>query len=107
MRAQVLVRPATKTGGRLRRLVLGGALAALLAMGALGAGAGVGGDPSQWGVTAGDPSQWGLAGPTSLNDPPPMSLTPPNGNPKTALNFTKVEYKNIPMSGLNFAKIEF
>ena len=44
------------TVGRLRRLVLGGALAMLLAVGAIGAD--VQGDPSQWGVTAGDPSQW-------------------------------------------------
>ena len=77
--------------GRVKRLVLGGALAALLAAGA--AGAGVQSDPSQWGVTAGDPSQWGRASrPTTTDDP------------QTALNFTKIEYKT---SALNYTKIEY
>ena len=98
----------TKHGisGKLRHLVLGGTLAVLLALGA--AGAGVAGDPSQWGVVAGDPSQWGLASrPTTTKDP------------QTALNFTKIEYKNSalnytrvvheykPQTALNFTKIEF
>jgi hypothetical protein len=52
---------------RLKRLALVGAFAALLALGA--AGAGVAGDPSQWVAVAGDPSQWGLGGPTTINDP--------------------------------------
>ena len=99
------------TTSTLKRLVLGGALAALLAVGA--AGAGVAGDPSQWGVTAGDPSQWGqvagdpsqwgLAGPTTTRDPQEACGTGAN-DPQTALNFTKVEHKT---SSLNFAKIEF
>jgi hypothetical protein len=85
--------------GKLKRLVLGGTLAALLAIGI--GGSGVAGDPSQWGRTAGDPSQWGRGA-------------------HQALNFTKIEYKNsakvnpqdlhITMGAnqaLNFAKIEF
>jgi hypothetical protein len=86
---------------RLKQLVLGGALAALLAVGA--AGSGVAGDPSQWGLTAGDPSQWGRG-------------------TQQALNFTKIEFKtgakgspqdlHVTMSApqaisINFAKIEF
>jgi hypothetical protein len=51
---------------RLKQLALVGACAALLALGA--AGAGVAGDPSQWVAVAGDPSQWGLAGPAIVND---------------------------------------
>ena len=50
------MRESRSTVGRLRRFVLGGAFAALLAVGAVGAD--VQGDPSQWGVTGGDPSQW-------------------------------------------------
>jgi hypothetical protein len=53
---EAMMRASQSTIGRLRRLVLGGAFAALLALGV--AGADVQGDPSQWGVTAGDPSQW-------------------------------------------------
>jgi hypothetical protein len=63
---------------RLKQLALVGAFAALLALGA--AGAGVAGDPSQWIAVAGDPSQWGLAGPTTLNDP------------QTAFAFSKIEF---------------
>ena len=64
---------------RLKQLILGGALAALLTCGA--GGSGVAGDPWQWGLTAGDPSQWGRGA-------------------HTALNFTKVEYKNSAKGNL-------
>lgn len=76
---------------RLRRLAIGGALAALLAAGALGMG--VAGDPSQWGVTAGDPSQWGQV----AGDPSQWGAA---ADDHTALNFTKIEMS------LNFAKIQ-
>ena len=77
-------------GRRLQRLALGGALAALLALGA--AGVGVQGDPSQWGMVAGDPSQWGTAkgGTTTLNDPQAAGGSGTN-DPMSALNFTKIE----------------
>lgn len=82
----------TKHGMRERaqHMVAGGALALLLAAGAVGAG--VQGDPSQWGLTAGDPSQWGLTSrPTTANDP------------QTALNFTKIELKSASGSGVERA----
>jgi hypothetical protein len=98
MRAQTTSAPTQRrtrrTAGRLRRLVLGGAFAALLALGAVGAD--VQGDPSQWGVTAGDPSQWGMAGrPTTSDDP------------QTALNYTKIEHEYKPQTALNFPKITY
>lgn len=64
---------------RLKQLALGGAVAALVAVGA--GGAQVAGDPSQWGSVALGPA---IAG-------------------HQALNFTKIEYKN---TALNFTKIE-
>ena len=79
--------------GRLKRLALAGALAALIAVGA--AGSGVAGDPSQWGVVAGDPSQWGQV----AGDP---SQWEASTDSNTALNFTKIEYQ-----AFNFTKIEF
>ena len=53
--------------GKLQHLVLGGALALLLAAGAIGSGA------------SGDPSQWGLGRGTTTEEP------------MASLNFTKVE----------------
>jgi hypothetical protein len=87
-------------GRRLQRLALGGALAALLAVGA--AGAGVQGDPSQWGAAKNGPS-------TSRD---PQASRPSGGNdPMTAINFTKIEYQalnytKITYTAINFTKIE-
>ena len=67
------------TTGRLQRLLLGGALAALLAAGAAGAG------------VAGDPSQWGLRRGTTTEDP------------MAALNFTEVEYEYTATVGVERA----
>ena len=49
-------------GKRLQRLALGGALAALLAVGAAGVG------------VQGDPSQWGVAGRATTTDDPQTGL---------------------------------
>ena len=78
------------TTSRLKRLALGAALAALLAAGA--SGAGVAGDPSQWGsAVAGDPSQWGLSRRTTTEEP------------MAALNSTKVEYEATATVGVERA----
>ena len=87
-------------GRRLQRLALGGALAALLAVGA--AGVGVQGDPSQWGAAKG--------GTTTLNDPQAARGSGTN-DPMSALNFTKIEYQalnytRITYTAINFTKIE-
>lgn len=82
------------TTGNLRNLAFGVALAALLAAGAVGAG--VAGDPSQWGIVAGDPSQWGMVvgDPTQwgmvAGDPSQWGLA--ERGPESAFNFTKIEY---------------
>ena len=84
--------------GKRQRLVLSGALALLLAAGT--AGAGVAGDPSQWGAVAGDPSQWGLNRGTTTEDP----MAALNfAKIETALNFTKVEYETTAAVGVERA----
>jgi hypothetical protein len=60
-------------GGRVRRVVLGGALAALLALGAMG--------------VAGDPSQWGRGAAVSED---------------TAFNFSKIEHTAFNFSKIEF-----
>jgi hypothetical protein len=85
-------------GRRLQRLALGGALAALLALGAAGAG------------VQGDPSQWGLTGPSTTRDPQ-ASRGSGGNDPMTALNLTKIAYQalnypTITHTAINFTKIE-
>ena len=79
-------------GKRLQRLALGGALAALLAVGA--AGAGVQGDPSQWGAAT--------SGPSTTRDPQASRGSGTN-DPMAALNFTKIEYKTTATVGVERA----